>query len=340
MKRLINLSLIALVTAPASAYATDYLLTDLGSFPTAQSDQGYRLTAPWGLNNLGEVVGQTCPDEPWGGESCLGFIWSQCRQEWLGPETVGASSVFLVDINDLGQVIGFAGPAHDGFLYLPEPAYGLQAGVHGIDTFAQGLGMPSDINNAGQIVGATALFDPTVGIIELGSLGGGATGAAMVNDVGQVVGRSNTAEGLTHAFLWENGIMIDLGTMGAQTSEAVGINNSGQIVGTNRKEEGSIRAIRWIDQVPSALPTPPGVQTATVSGINDSGQILGKIRFTDGAASIVLWEGENVVDLTPPLRPLFLPQLPNERATQQRWTGHRLYVPHGTPRLAAHAHSW
>ena len=44
----------------------------------------------------------------------------------------------------------------------------------------------------------------------LGTLGDAR--AYAINDKGQVVGSSTTAEGTSYAFLWENGTMRDLGT--------------------------------------------------------------------------------------------------------------------------------
>jgi probable HAF family extracellular repeat protein len=67
-------------------------------------------------------------------------------------------------------------------------------------------------------------------ITSLGTLGGATSGAAGINNLGQVVGNSTTAAGYTHAFLYTNGHgMTDLGTLGGTYSIATGVNNAGQV---------------------------------------------------------------------------------------------------------------
>src|SRR5262249_14466394 len=68
-------------------------------------------------------------------------------------------------------------------------------------------------------------------VTDLGTLSGTYSHAADVNELGQVVGYAATADGFSHAFLWENGTMIDLGTLGGGGTNAQGINDLGQVVG-------------------------------------------------------------------------------------------------------------
>ncbi len=67
--------------------------------------------------------------------------------------------------------------------------------------------------------------------VDLGTLGGNCSYANGINDKGQVVGKSYTSSGKSHAFLYTNGSMTDLGTLGGKSSYANGINNKGQVVG-------------------------------------------------------------------------------------------------------------
>ena len=65
----------------------------------------------------------------------------------------------------------------------------------------------------------------------LGTLGEVQSFAYAINNSGQIVGESDTADGYRRAFLYSNGTMSDLGTLGGQYSSAYGINDAGQVVG-------------------------------------------------------------------------------------------------------------
>lgn len=73
---------------------------------------------------------------------------------------------------------------------------------------------------------------PVYRVIDLGTLGGDASGATSLSKNGQVVGWSQTGSGVRHAFLYSNGMMTDLGALpGGTESVATGINDHGRIVG-------------------------------------------------------------------------------------------------------------
>ena len=76
-------------------------------------------------------------------------------------------------------------------------------------------------------------------VIDLGTLGGDSSWASSINDIGQIVGRSDNSEYNCHATLFDAtgmGNNIDLGTLGGlfnSYSAATSINNVGQIVGVD-----------------------------------------------------------------------------------------------------------
>ena len=64
--------------------------------------------------------------------------------------------------------------------------------------------------------GSVALAEVRYTVTGLGTLGGSFSGAAGINDAGQVVGWADTASGEERAFLYTLGSgMTDLGTLGA-----------------------------------------------------------------------------------------------------------------------------
>src|SRR5216683_2700603 len=87
-------------------------------------------------------------------------------------------------------------------------------------------------------------FGQSFTVKDLGTLpGGNRSIASRINDRGQVVGYSNTASSVTHAFLFENGVMVDLGTLpGGNFSFATSINDRGQVVGSSSTASGATHA--------------------------------------------------------------------------------------------------
>src|SRR3979411_1832792 len=95
-------------------------------------------------------------------------------------------------------------------------------------------------------------FGQSFTIKDLGTLPGGLnSGAAGINDRGQVVGSSSTKIFTQpHAFLFEDGVMVDLGTLpGGNFSVAAGINNRGQVVGLSSTSSGDQEKFLYVDGV-------------------------------------------------------------------------------------------
>lgn len=169
--------------------------------------------------------------------------------------TLGAGPPSAADINDAGQVVGYAftpqGRAH-AFLWTSSQGIQDLGTLGGDDSFAEA------VNDAGQVVGASMiagtfvqhafLWTPGHGMQDLGTLGGTRSGARGINDRGQVVGHADTPNGSTHAFLWTPGQgMQDLGTLGGAASDAKAINDVGQVTGTSGTAAGGedVHAFLW-----------------------------------------------------------------------------------------------
>ncbi len=119
------------------------------------------------------------------------------------------------------------------------------------DSTANGINNSGEVSAANVTGGAYRAFLYNGGWTNLGTLGGAESLGNGINDAGQVVGRSTTTTGDTHAFVWTAGgtdgvagnpQMKDLGTLGGASSQANGINASGQIAGDSETAGGDSHA--------------------------------------------------------------------------------------------------
>jgi len=145
-----------------------------------------------------------------------------------------------------------------------------------------GLGGPNAINDQHDVVGSTfaiaTLWRHDGQVIELGALGGDQSYAYDINNLGQIVGVAELAEGHphgSHAFLWENGAMRDLGSPG-RISWALAINERGQIAGKYLVEGNNYTLpFFWENGQFTVLPNLSGNRTAVAEAINDDGVVVG-----------------------------------------------------------------
>ena len=114
-------------------------------------------------------------------------------------------------------------------------------------------GEDSDTTVIGVLDPAARTFIAGYEVLDLGALGGGTTVPNDINNRGQIVGRSVTAEGVTEAFLWEQGTMRGLGTLGRRGSIAQRINETGVIVGITLGAVGGSAPAIWRNGVGSTL---------------------------------------------------------------------------------------
>ncbi len=205
-------------------------------------------------------------------------------------------------VNDHGQVLGYMYP--NEVLWLPEPAYGLPAGLNDLGFLSPAYWNSIwGINNDGIMTGY--IWDPDFDCSDeerpatwtwneptqqwittlLATSGEWDTAVAMaINNAGTVVGEimdecTDEEEGLgRQAARWQNGLMTALGTLGGDRSNATAINNVGQIAGVSGISSGpenANHAFLWTNNIMMDLGTLPGDLESAATGINDEGQVIG-----------------------------------------------------------------
>ena len=191
----------------------DGVRTNLGTLPGVP---GLSSAVTWispgglvsGLSENGEI-------DPLGGFPVVhGVLWRNGKIIDLKTLQGGYES-WANAVNDQGQAVGFASDAID------------------------------DPNSLQGLITETRAFLWQSGVMQdIGTLGGTDAEALFINERGQIVGQSYTADSIPpptahcsdtpltlHAFLWEKGNMVDLGTLGGSCSFAYGFNSNGQVVG-------------------------------------------------------------------------------------------------------------
>ena len=124
---------------------------------------------------------------------------------------------------------------------------------------------------------------PSYTIADLGTLGGKNCTAFALNNHSQIVGGSQTASGITHAFIWDHGKMEDLGVLpGDKTSVAYALNDKGQAVGSSDKS--GTQPVLWDNRVIKKLPVGVG---NIAFGIDEAGNVTGVVVKGDDPAAFV-----------------------------------------------------
>src|SRR4051812_28555332 len=136
---------------------------------------------------------------------------------------------------------------------------------------------------AGAAVPAGAVLGQSYQAVPLPSLVAGGEAVALgINDLGDVVGQSETASGVLHAIYWRNGVASDLAPLAPmQTSRALSINSAGQVVGSAQDGQGRERATMWQQDRQGVwqatdLGTLPGGTFSIANRISENGHVVGR----------------------------------------------------------------
>lgn len=150
-----------------------------------------------------------------------------------------------------------------------------------------------DVNDHGHVVGYVCNAEGQErafrwqdgAMYELGTLGGSVSYAYGINNMGQIVGRSQdgSPQRANLPFVWENGVMQSLANIGDGT--AFGINDSGQVVGRT-----GYKGFLWQDGTVRYLSD--GSADCGARGINGSGSVVGY-----GSHNALLWNNGVPTDL-------------------------------------------
>ncbi|MEI8376546.1 MAG: hypothetical protein WCJ35_27325, partial [Planctomycetota bacterium] len=227
--------------------------------------------------------------------------------------TLGGLRSEAFGINNAGQVVGNADPAHGDFhAFLWQTGRGMQD----LGTLGGSISNANGINDSGQVVGSARravddnggefgrpfLWTSRHGMQDLGSMGLAFNSASAVNNAGEVVGTCKGLSGnLARSFLWRAGTgMQDLASLGGDTARgarvtdivANGINNTGQVVGAASGGGPHVFAFLWqFGKGMRHLGTLGGLDSNAV-GINDRGQVVGGAETAGAECHAFMWTAD------------------------------------------------
>jgi probable HAF family extracellular repeat protein len=121
----------------------------------------------------------------------------------------------------------------------------------------------------------------TYTVTNIGTLGGNDSVALSINDLGEVVGYSKTADGDVHAFRYFRDALFDLSTLGGKESYAYVITNSGILLGDSKTSDGLLRPFIGAPNSPLLNLGEGPHLFSSARGANNVGQVVGFRVITD-----------------------------------------------------------
>jgi probable HAF family extracellular repeat protein len=245
-----------------------------------------------GVNNSNQVVGvsYTTADGYYGPHH--GFLWENGVMQDLG--TLGGTRSYPTEINDRGQVVGWA-DTPDGALhaFFWDKGSMQDLGPVAVSHWNLNRYTAAHVNNRGQVIGNRPGGGPFLwqdGVTQELPL----AAANGINNQGQVVGSvlSDSAGVLrTRAALWEDGVVTELGTLGGSGSSGTAISNSGWVAGVSGSgplpnatycRYGGTYPFRWktggMENLGNAWPTECRYKVISVT---DQGQVVAQVPGED-----------------------------------------------------------
>jgi probable HAF family extracellular repeat protein len=214
-------------------------------------------TQPNAVNSSAQVVGATPAGDPSYRYRITAFLWQNGIMTDIGTMTGSRQVSIANDINDAGQVVGFADTLpsyyshaiwwHDGTYTDLHPIL-MQSGLF------SDLGTPED----------TLSY------------------AIKINNSGQILGYVQTLHNVNRGFIYANGTVTVILLPGDSPlccpPQFTGLNNSGQVAGYFALNGGSIaHTFVWDTGTTSVLSQLEGWPTSNGADINDGGQIVGRL---------------------------------------------------------------
>lgn len=258
------------------------------------------------INDAGTVVGDS--GHAAGPNNKLPFQWRNGVMTTLGgsPGSVRRAEGTASSINRAGVIVGSIRNPTTG---QQNPYQWTAGALVDLGTLGKTGTWAHDINDATpvQIVGAAEtdprslttrawVWSSATGKVLIPLLPGGTSNSATaINNLGHVVGFSNTTDYEQHAFLKVGSTVTDLGTLGGPWSTAQDINDAGLIVGASRIDATTPGQPRHAFSCSAAGPmvdlgTLGGGIHSWAFGVNDAGVIVGTASTSSGAERAFVYD--------------------------------------------------